>query len=87
MADLTIYFPSSGAAAHDCAYSAIWEGTGGTTWPTSYASRFCSGVAVQNNVSCPEGGHIVVEIGFKYTQVYGFDCRIVGDEGAAGAGA
>jgi len=27
MADITFYFPSAGAAPHDCAYSATWENT------------------------------------------------------------
>ena len=29
MADLTLYLASEGAAPHDCAYSASWEGTAG----------------------------------------------------------
>lgn len=177
MADLTIYFPSSGAAPHDCAYAATWQNTDaaahlvgtttkGTTgigvrypyhnsstqyglaaqwvtaaraarswttsdtfdiaimvredaavtdhlylivrifsadgataigtlyagavntvaWPAStYTSRHADGVAVQNNVSCPENGHIVVEWGMYTTTTAATDARVVVGEGSAGA--
>ena len=158
MADLTVFFPSSGAAPHDCAYSAVWGGTSqavrgpapstrGTTdiaiprycnrgagqtrglggqwvsdaqsarswttadtfdiaiycrdvyesltsklyldirifnaagdtaigtlytgivnsvnWTGQATCRHADGVAIQNNVDCPENGHIVVEIGLS----------------------
>lgn len=176
MADLTIYFPSSGAAAHDCAYDAVWQGTGGAAhlgatttkgtsaigvrypyhnssqqyglaaqwvspalparswttsdtfdiavivresnaitdhlylivrvfnaagdtevgvlyegavntvaWPSSYTSRHADGIAVQNAVSCPENGHIVVEWGMYTTTTAATDARVTVGEGSSGA--
>lgn len=177
MADLTIYFPSTGAAAHDCAYDATWQNTDaaahlaattskGTTaigvrypyhnssqqyglagqwvtaaqaarswttsdtfdisvqvrednaitdhlylivrifnaagdtevgvlyegavntvaWPAStFTSRHADGVSVQNAVSCPENGHIVVEWGMYTTTTAATDARVIVGEGTAGA--
>jgi len=178
MSDLTFYLPSTGAAPHDCAYSATWQNTdyaahfpalttkgtsamagrtpyrpngqtygcGGqwvsaalsarswttadtfdvvmcfrdddtvactsyliirifnaagdtvvgtlyagefnaTVWTTTYTSRHADGVAVQNNVDCPEGGHIVIEIGMKSTYAATFSERMVVGENGAGAAA
>lgn len=176
MADLTIYFPSSGAAPHNCAYDATWQGTGGAAhlgatttkgtsaigvrypyhnssqqyglaaqwvspalaarswttsdtfdiavivresnaitdhlylivrvfnaagdtevgvlyegavntvaWPSSYTSRHADGIAVQNAVSCPENGHIVVEWGMYTTTTAATDARVTVGEGSSGA--
>jgi hypothetical protein len=178
MADLTLYFTSTGSAPHDCAYDAAWENTayaahfpatdtkgstamaartpyrlsgqtlgcGGqwvspaqsarewttndtfdfvmlfrdqnaptttsyaylvinifnaagdtlvgnlysgiinaTAMVTSFTSRHATGVSVQNAVSCPEGGHIVVEVGMSAVYAASFATGIVVGEGTSTA--
>lgn len=178
MADITFYFPSTGSAAHDCAYSAAWEDTSGaahlpateskgttamavrnpyrvngeilgcggqwvspaqsarewttsdtfdfvmlcrdqnapttTSYPyliinvfnaagdtlvgnlysgiinstamiSSFQSRHNDGVAIQNAVSCPEGGHLVFEVGMSAVYAAAFATNIVVGEGTSTA--
>lgn len=47
MADLTLYFPSSGAAAHNCAYSATWENTTAAVRYPGTTTRGSTDIAVQ----------------------------------------
>jgi hypothetical protein len=74
-------------AAGDTVVGTLYEGeVNNVVWASAaHTSRHNDGVAVQNSVSCPENGHIVVEAGFKSGYPAGFGAQIVVGEGASTA--
>lgn len=73
-------------AAGDTVIGTLYDGViNDVAWSTM-CSRYASGVSVQNNVSLPENGHIVVEVGFHDTYAATISNRIYPqDRGVNGA--
>lgn len=68
-------------AAGDTEVGVLFEGqVNASAWISSFRSRHCDGIALQNSVNMPEYGHLVVEIGgyATYDATYGGD-MVVGE--------
>lgn len=66
-------------AAGDTEVGVLFEGeVNASAWISSFRSRHCDGIALQNSVNMPEYGHLVVEIGgyATYDATYGGDMLV-----------
>ena len=69
-------------AAGDTVIGTLYNGVvNAVIWANSTTCRHADGVAVQNNVSLPENGHIVVEIGMHEAYAASFGNRVFVGEG------